>query len=1409
MKLSDLKHLLERRTSYTEWTDSDTWKVLNRIRKEKAGAGTRRLMMRVCSVAAVFVLLIGVLAGSGTLGIFNRVDHVNTTVAPIEIPMTQGGPNSVEQPGGSGGDGTGEGIGENIGEGIGSDTTDGGVTTTAVTNGRPLSVDLELSSRKLREGDLVYVTATVTNISDSELPQPVTLYNPDGVKLDQFTLEPGAEKRWIGEWTVTRAQLEAGKITFSVKYYVYDGTLDDSGNPHQQAHKINFSKNITWDKSEDPAETPAEETASPAPAAETSLYRYTVKADGTAEITGVTDTGITAADIPAELDGYKITSIGKKAFYNLINLETVSIPEGVTRIGEHAFSLCYALKSVTIPEGVTAIDGCAFDGCSQLVSVTLPETLKSLSSRAFDSCVNLRSINIPDKLVSIDEAVFRSDLKVRFIISPDHPVFAVENNALVNKKTMVLLQYYDDGTADYAVSPGIRRIGACAFSDSSFASVTIPDSVTQIGASAFSYCENLREIVLPDTVTSLGYEAFYASKNLKTANIPDSVTEIEEAAFSFCSNLQSIQVSPDHPVFEMNGPMLIDKKQHRIISCLGTAAGSLEIPDGITWIDDQAFYGCDRLTEVIIPDSVTDIEYGTFHECSDSLVIRASAGSAAQKYCEEGNIKFEALTPAEGTASPAPAASSSLYRYTVKANGTAEITGVTDTGITTADIPAELDGYRVTSIGEEAFYDLINLETVSIPEGVTRIGSKAFYGCRALKSVTIPEGVTAIDGCAFFYCLQLQSVTLPETLKTLSDRAFDYCPNLESVNIPDSLISMGEAVFRGDKNVRLSISPDHPVFSFENNTLINKNTKTLLLYHDDEAADYVVPQGITRIASCAFSDRNLTSVTIPDSVAWIGQCAFSDCQNLREIVLPDTVTSIGGQAFFSCMRLKTANIPDSVTEIGDAVFSNCWSLDSIQISPDHPLLEMNGPLLIDKVRRRIISCFGTAAGSLVIPDGITMIDTQAFCGCSLLTEVIIPDSVTDIRRPAFNGCSESLVIKASAGSAAQEHCEEYNIKFEAISPAEEETVPEETPAENSEKIGTWTWKYTVKDDGTAEITGVTEGLKTAEIPAELGGYKVTSIGDHVFEPCKKTQKAVLPEGIESLSNYAFSACSALQSVNIPASLLSIGAETFNHTALETVEISPDHPVFAIENNALVNKQEKTLVRVLDRRNKGAYAIEPGIRAIGRGALESCAFSSVTIPDSVESIGMFAFENCVNLTDITIPDGVKSIEPQAFISCVSLQSVVIPDSVTEIEQAVFAGCDILTSVQVSPGHPDFEWRDLLLVGKKDRSIISASGAIEGIYTVPGDIEIIGHLAFMECFKMTGIIVPEGVTEIRKYVFSTCDALQEITLPASVTTLYPETFLFCGDSETGPLVKAPAGSYAQSFCEENNIRFEELK
>ena len=243
--------------------------------------------------------------------------------------------------------------------------------------------------------------------------------------------------------------------------------------------------------------------AAETPEKEQGLYRYRVKEDGTAEIIGVSES-IQDGNIPAELDGYKVTSIGSFAFDECSNLKEVRIPEGVTAILPEAFIRCRELTSVSIPDSMVDIGGSAETGIYGGVP--------------FMACPKLESIEI----------------------SPDHPVFAFADHALINRQDMALVYFaYPDYTGVYEIPGGIKRIEAYAFYLHPFTSVIIPDSVTYIGHSSFSECENLKE--------------------------------------------------------------------------------------------------------VIIPESVTEIEADAFRDCSDDLVIKAPAGSAAEKYCEENEIKFEVL----------------------------------------------------------------------------------------------------------------------------------------------------------------------------------------------------------------------------------------------------------------------------------------------------------------------------------------------------------------------------------------------------------------------------------------------------------------------------------------------------------------------------------------------------------------------------------------------------------------------------------------------------------------------------------------------------------------------------------------------------------------------------------------------
>lgn len=249
--------------------------------------------------------------------------------------------------------------------------------------------------------------------------------------------------------------------------------------------------------------------------AETSgMYEYTVKEDGTAEIVKA-DPNCKDKQIPAELDGHPVTSIGVTAFSQCNKLTDVIIPEGVTSIGPGAFIFCAKLKSVSIPDSVTLIDNCAFACCTALTS---------------------------------------------FKISPSHPVYAFSNSALISKKDMTLIQYAGKG-GDYEVAWGITRIGDSAFNRSKVSSVILPDSVTSMGSSAFAVCDNLSSLNIPGSVTTIGDQAFFGSYKLTSIYIPASVTEIGYEAFSGCNTPKNFEVSPDNPFFAVENGTLISKNQ--------------------------------------------------------------------------------------------------------------------------------------------------------------------------------------------------------------------------------------------------------------------------------------------------------------------------------------------------------------------------------------------------------------------------------------------------------------------------------------------------------------------------------------------------------------------------------------------------------------------------------------------------------------------------------------------------------------------------------------------------------------------------------------------------------------------------------------------------------------------------------
>ena len=281
------------------------------------------------------------------------------------------------------------------------------------------------------------------------------------------------------------------------------------------------------------------------------------------------------------------------------------------------------------------------------------------------------------------------------------------------------------------------------------------------------------------------------------------------------------------------------------------------------------------------------------------------------------------------------------YKYKLLEDGTAEITSYHfydfyNSPDTEFDIPAEINGAVVTSIGEyafdcnycvyvksvvipdsvtvikdHAFAHFEHLESITLSKNLKCIGSNAFYECKLLNSIVIPDSVTEIKDFAFAQCESLESVTLSKNLKYMGHHVFQGCSKINSIVIPDGAKLIGEFAFIGLDNLETIVIPDSVEYIGERAFFYCTNLKSIIL-----------PDGLKQISFGTFINcESLESIVIPDSVESIDALAFESCKSLENVVIPDSVKTIGDAAFLECHNLKSITIPASVTEIGEDAFS--------------------------------------------------------------------------------------------------------------------------------------------------------------------------------------------------------------------------------------------------------------------------------------------------------------------------------------------------------------------------------------------------------------------------------------------------------------------------------------------------------
>ena len=1060
----------------------------------------------------------------------------------------------------------------------------------------------------------------------------------------------------------------------------------------------------------------------------------------------------------------------------------------VTSIGSYAFSGCSSLTSITIPGSVSNIGVCAFDCCKGLMSITIPESVTGIGGYAFSGCSGLTSITIPESVTSIEDGVLINCCSLSTInVDPDNPNYdsRYNCNAIIESSSNIL-------------------IAGCV-------NTVIHESVTSLGFDAFYGCTSLTSITLPESITSIGRFAF-ASSGLKSITIPRSVINIEDVVFIGCSELTTINVDPNNEVYDSrnNCNAIIESSSNTLIAgcvntiipegitCIGenafTTSGltTMTIPEGVKSIGSYAFYICSSLTSITIPGSVSSIGVSAFDGCKGLISITIPESVT--------NIGVQAFSNCIRLTSINVDPENAVYDSRDNCNAIIESSSnALIAGCTHTIIPES-----VTSIGEGAFFGCTGLKSITIPESVTSIGDYAFIDCSNLTSITIPESVTSIGEGAFWSCEGLLKVTFLPSTPPVSVNGFlsgNRCP----IYVPSESVEAYKTadVWSGYADRIRAI----PVIENSNNEIwYTSSDGNIITPYNADAFDAVL------LSNTYENGKGVMTFDAP--ITSIGSSAFSNsnCRRLTSITIPESVTSIGSSAFFGCTGLTSITIPEGVLIIKNGAFTSCSGLTSIIVDSKNVVYDSrnNCNAIIETTSNILIAgCVNS-----IIPESVTSIGIDAFCGCKSLTSIIIPESVTSIGDYAFEGCTglTSITISenvTSIGIGAFSLCigltsitipeSVTSIGIDAFSDCRgltSITIPEgvliigngafaSCSGLTSIIVDSKNVVYDSRNNCNAIIESTSNTLIAGCVNTVIPESDIR-IGNYAFVDCSSLTSITIPESVTSIGNYAFYGCTGLTSITIPESVTSIGYDAFSGcTGFVRVAFLPSNP--PVSGNLFLNNTNNCPIYVpaesveaykaadvwsgyadriqaipilANNNNEIWYTSLDGnivtpyrVKNFGAILLSNTYENGkgvMRFDTPVTQIGNGAFWDCNCLTSIIIPESVTSIGESAFRGCNSLTSITIPESVTSIEYAAFMGCNAITSITIPESVTSIG--DYAFRGCSNLTSI----------TIPESVSSIGEGAFFGCNAITSIIIPEGVTNIGNAVFSNCSGLTSISV-----------------------------------------------
>ncbi len=812
----------------------------------------------------------------------------------------------------------------------------------------------------------------------------------------------------------------------------------------------------------------------------------------------------------------------------------------------------------------------------------------------------------------------------------------------------------------------------------SLITVTIPDSITSIGANAFLSCTNLISInvnennavysshegVLYSTVevdnkidvilvcypmgksgnytvksgvTKIGANAFDSNTNLNGITISKTVKDVGNYAFRNCTALITV-------TFENGGTQELAIGTSAFEGCSNLSI--ITFPDNLKDIGNSAFKDCKKLVTVTLPDSVKTILDNAFKGCSElrSINLPDSITSIATYIFQGCTVLGEIVIPKGITSVPNNAFQNCK-------------------GLASVTLPDS-----IISIGNYAFDACSALAAIELPEGLTTInrnafsncsslisiiiGIYAFQNCTSLSEITIPVGVTVLDNYTFSGCKGLSSISLPDGLTKIGTEAFASCEALTEIHIPDSVKDIQSSAFINCIGLEVELEGSNNSYLLLDGVLYSKDMTTLVF--------------------CAITKSGV--FTVPNSIATIAPYAFYGNKGITNVILPESVLTIGTYAFAYCEALTEVNIPSKVTILNECIFSTCNVLETIAFAENSQLVTIG--------KQAFLNC--NSLTNVTIPSGVTSIGQQAFGNCNSLGDITIPSGVTtaldmtfyqaagvvnvtlaegcksEIGNMAFQRCANLESITLSSGAKFNTNfitsCFSYSPKLIAINVNENNTVLSSLDGVLFNKAKTTLFRCPEGKTGTFVIPNTVATISNnafancVNITGVTIPSSVTNIGTSAFENCTSLATVTFDGTMKftSIGALAFKGCSDLTSITIPDSVTSITNTAFQScTSLTAFLVSESHTAFKAINGVLFSKDGKTLLSYPGGK-EGTYEIPNGVTSIGQYAFSgSSKVTGITVPDSVTSIGAYAFQNCTALTEITLSDNITTIDNYTF------------------------------------------------------------------------------------------------------------------------------------------------------------------